>query len=74
VNFSCSPEHIEKNEGRGGLRQLFGAVNVVKVPAIAVLIKELMNKQEHLYLMLNIEAALYQREGSGRISIALTKG
>lgn len=74
MNFSSSSEHIEKKEGRGVLRQLLRAVNVVKVPAIVMLIKELMNTQDHLYLMLKIEAVRYQCEGSGKTSIALTKG
>ena len=42
---------------RGGLRQLIRTVNVVNVPAIVLLIKELADIQEHLYLMLIIEAA-----------------
>jgi hypothetical protein len=74
VNVSNSPEHIEKKEGRGTLRSFIRYVIAVKVPAIVLLIKELDGIQKHLYPMLRIVAHLDQREGSGRISIALTKG
>ena len=42
VNFTLHSEHIEIKGGRGTLRQFIRRVNVVKITAIFLLIKELV--------------------------------
>lgn len=69
VNFSSSPEPIERKGARGGLRHLIRIVNIVNVPAIVLLIKELADLQEHLYLMLIIEAALFSAKAQGEFRL-----
>jgi hypothetical protein len=69
VNFSSSLQHIERKGARGGLRPLIRTVNVVNVPAIVLLIKELADLQEHQYLMLIIEAALISVKVQGEFRL-----
>jgi hypothetical protein len=69
VNFTGSPQHIERKGARGGLRPLIRTVNVVNAPAIVLLIKELADLQEHLYLMLIIEAALISAKVQGEFRL-----
>ena len=69
VNFSSSPQHIERKGVRGSLRQLTRTVNIVKVQAIVLLIKGLAGIQEHLYLMLIIEAALISAKIQGEFRL-----
>jgi hypothetical protein len=52
VNFTRSPEHIERKGGHGGPKPYIQNVNVVNVRAIVLLIKELEDAREHLHSML----------------------